>query len=441
MAIIVEGSDIGAGSSITIPTHAIGNLIIVCAYRDGSATRPSVPAAGGTVPTWTQIGDNAGTTNAMLVYAAIATATNHTTGTWTNASHIGVVVLSGMGTGVPGDPFFASNDGQNGGANSFSTAPGTEVADDSGNSLVLRFHGHRTVTAWSAAPAGFTRVDDFADGGGICINSTDDGVGNDAVNQATNLSSGWVGVTVEIPMAAASFSESPQFDAATIRHRTSTTDPETWTHTPVGTPRAVVVVVNGYNLSTDEVTAVSYGGVALTEAVQSADADGGEPANSQIWFLGSGIPTGPQTVSVDFASATTTDFQIAALTYTADGDCDVVGTNEINGDTATPAVTVTDDDSGRESAGVVGLVSGNPSASEVLAGNLELKSGQLHVNVKASDGTDTQWIARRSHPDASDWACGWTSGAGADDAALTAILLASTPDAPASTFRPQAVIL
>jgi hypothetical protein len=71
---------------------------------------PSAPSAGGTVPAWTTLSANAGTvaTNgavtpntysslAQRVAYTVATSNNHTSGTWTNAARIEVMVIRNSG--------------------------------------------------------------------------------------------------------------------------------------------------------------------------------------------------------------------------------------------------------------------------------------------------------------------------------------------------------
>jgi hypothetical protein len=131
------------------------------------------------------------------------------------------------------------------------------------------------------------------------------------------------------------------FDAASEFERTLTTTPQTWTHTPVGAPNGVVVTVVHGTSATDHVTGVTYGGVALTRVVTITDA-AGEPGRSDIWFRGTGIPTGPQTVSVTLASATTDDIHFVCITLrTYDGsDMEVVDSDSQGGDFANPSRTL-----------------------------------------------------------------------------------------------------
>jgi hypothetical protein len=144
-----------ASSSVTLPTHAIGDLIEICAYRDGSTTVPSKPAASGTVPAWVDIDAPAGgNTNSMRVAQFVATATNHTSGTWTNATGMGAIVRRGQhATPIGGHA-------QGGTANSTGVVDlnlgAVTLSVTDGSSAIDRWVGARNVTAWGSAPAGWT---------------------------------------------------------------------------------------------------------------------------------------------------------------------------------------------------------------------------------------------------------------------------------------------
>lgn len=97
--------------------------------------------------------------------------------------------------------------------------------------------------------------------------------------------------------------------AALINTATTTN----WTHTPVGVPGAVVVLIP-QGINTDQVSAVTYGGVALSR-VRSDTRAVTETCRVYIYFLGSGIPTGAQTVAV--TTTGTNPMWPQAITYTA----------------------------------------------------------------------------------------------------------------------------
>jgi hypothetical protein len=73
-----------------------------------------------------------------------------------------------------------------------------------------------------------------------------------------------------------------------------------FTHTPVGTPKGVYVIVNDGFDNTDRVTSVTYGGGAMNEHASSPFNDGaGEAGTVHLYYLHSGIPSGAQTVQVN----------------------------------------------------------------------------------------------------------------------------------------------
>lgn len=130
----------------------------------------------------------------------------------------------------------------------------------------------------------------------------------------------------------------------------SAASPIEWTHTPVGTPRGAVVGANTIEGNQDQVGAVTYGGVVCAEVSNSPwtnnVAGQANDFSSHLFFLGSGLPTGAQTVSVEVTNSDTT--APYALTVTADGDAEVennVGGNGtdtslgLNGQTCLVAMT------------------------------------------------------------------------------------------------------
>jgi len=116
-------------------------------------------------------------------------------------------------------------------------------------------------------------------------------------------------------------STSLAFDAATESIRSTTADPHTFTHTPVGTPRAVVITIVQNGGTTNYVNAVTYGGVTIPmEGVSPVNNSVTEVGQVQTFMLGAGIPAGAQTVSVDMTTSTTAVQQIVCMTFTAADD-------------------------------------------------------------------------------------------------------------------------
>lgn len=146
MALTYQGSASSVTNTVTLPTHAVGDLIVI--YNLGETTAPS---AGGTVPTWTAIGTDA---TPQGMWYAVATATNHTSGTWAAAMSLIAVVLRGQAANPVGGYAF----GTSGGTSSV-TAPSITLGDSSGASQILHFltaYGGFTARTWSSAPSGYT---------------------------------------------------------------------------------------------------------------------------------------------------------------------------------------------------------------------------------------------------------------------------------------------
>lgn len=110
------------------------------------------------------------------------------------------------------------------------------------------------------------------------------------------------------------------FDAFTAP--TPGTGDLSWTHTPVGTPRGVIVYVVS-NINTDEISGVTYGGNAMTEATGSPHSKaGGEASCVHAFEMLSGIPTGNQTVYVT-TTGTTGGKAGGCITLTGAADTEV----------------------------------------------------------------------------------------------------------------------
>jgi hypothetical protein len=119
----------GANStSVAIPSHNVGDLIVV--WTHGTSVSPTKPTASGTVPAWVDIASD---TRQRLTYF-VATATNTTTGTWTNSIRIVAVVLSGQA----GSPI-GGNALRNGNSTSTVVVPSATLRNSDGTSQILHF--------------------------------------------------------------------------------------------------------------------------------------------------------------------------------------------------------------------------------------------------------------------------------------------------------------
>lgn len=146
MTVQFVGAQANAGTTVTIPAHSLGDLILLFAYRDGNQTPPAAPAAGGTVPTWNLIGSSGANSNASNFRYAIGTGIT-TSGTWTNATEI--VCLVYRGVILPG-----ASAGGSGTATTTISYPALTLQRTNGSSWVVGVAGHRTANNVEIAPSG-----------------------------------------------------------------------------------------------------------------------------------------------------------------------------------------------------------------------------------------------------------------------------------------------
>ena len=140
-----------------------------------------------------------------------------------------------------------------------------------------------------------------------------------------------------------------------------------WTHTQTGTPQGVVVFVHVANSGGNPVSTVTYGSVTLTRVSGGAAVDAaGERGRTDLFFAGSGLPTGNQTITVNRAN--TIDIMYAsAATVTAATNTNVTGIVLLEGDGALTVQSVTDGgaptNSLRYAAAYSGLASPPPAGT------------------------------------------------------------------------------
>lgn len=187
------GSAKAEATSITTPVHAIGDIIVIAAFRDGSTTAPSLGAG------YTNINTGGDTASSMRVGYKIATATNDASGTWTNATEIIAVVYRGQNATPIGDsdPF--------GGTGTTVTYGALTLVATDGSSWALGFGGHQsTNTTLETPPSGMALVIDQT--GATAEEAAHDSNGQVTAWVQTNVSvggtgAGWMCITVELRAA------------------------------------------------------------------------------------------------------------------------------------------------------------------------------------------------------------------------------------------------
>lgn len=200
MAISYVSGAAAAATSVAMPTHQAGDMIIVYAFRDGNTTAPTI-AAGFT-------GLNPAGSNAcsFTVGFKVAASGSETSGTWTNATSIAVAVYRNASTETWTTPVAYTKAGTGtsvdysiSGASFF----GARYTLPQANTEVwhVRAAGHTTATDLaSTTPSGWTaRV---AGGDARIIDSngpsstSPDSVGTNT--QTVNASSGWTTVNIRL---------------------------------------------------------------------------------------------------------------------------------------------------------------------------------------------------------------------------------------------------
>lgn len=153
--------------------------------------------------------------------------------------------------------------------------------------------------------------------------------------------------------------------------------------------------------------AVTYGGVTLSQVSGSPFGfTMGAELNGQhlCFFLGSNIPTGPQTVAVTFTGFSD-KYKATALTFTAGFDCIVEDTTGVDQTTsaANPTAPLT---IANESAFVGAVMSGQDAISGIAPG-----SGMTQVGAEVDFGAETYSVVRKTALASSNATVDWTATA------------------------------
>jgi hypothetical protein len=157
-----------------------------------------------------------------------------------------------------------------------------------------------------------------------------------------------------------------------------------WTHTPTGTPRGVLVLVDQTLSATDQVSGVTYGGETMTRVTTTSAT--GPDCRSYAYFLGENIPTGAQTVDVTVSGSATK--QGGCVTQTASDDCEVDAFNQLGAAGQTnPTVSVQTVGNTTEVYACAAIEEGSFSC-DVTSPDTQL--------LKAGDGNSTRSFAQNS---------------------------------------------
>lgn len=202
----MAGSFVGAATgttsadltSLSSGTLAVGDLIIARAFRDGNNTAPTIPS---TTNPWIPLDNSAGSNSNGAAIAWKIAASGDTTGTWTSATRLDV----GVWRGFSGCSLIAVD----GAASTTVNYPSLGTLG-SPNNWVAGFAAHRsTNTSLETPPTGMTNR--FTNATGTdegAIHDTNGGVSSWSGTTVSvgGTSSGWRAHTVELVLAATSYS-------------------------------------------------------------------------------------------------------------------------------------------------------------------------------------------------------------------------------------------
>lgn len=167
--------------TVTIGTHASGDLLLGCACREGSATPPSLPAG------WTSIASSASAEQVSSTCGyKVAASGSETSGTWTNAIHTAVAVYRGQHASPIGGIATSS------GGSATLTYASITMSVGTGSSWVVLL----ACDSWGGgtidAPSGFTNRTNYAPNFmNIAFHDTNAGVSSYAGGTAGMTGGGW----------------------------------------------------------------------------------------------------------------------------------------------------------------------------------------------------------------------------------------------------------
>jgi len=192
-----------------------------------------------------------------------------------------------------------------------------------------------------------------------------------------------------------------------------------WTHTPLGTPKGVLVWA--VTVTGDVPVSVTYGGTAMA-LVATADHSTGETGAVHAYFLGSSVPTGAQTIAIDAGASGAAGY---AVSLTATTDTEVLDSDAtINSDSvADPSVTLSL--AGRSAFAAIGFKSGQDDVTGIAP------NANWTAQIEEDAGISTVGVYIYDVVSTADVTAGWTQTA--DDAIAVAVAVAEVQEAPACT--------
>ena len=158
MTISIVGSATNLGNTITMPTHAAGDLLVLFAYNDGASTAVTLPT--GWVERYGVAVGGAGYIRIGYKYAASAA---ETSGTWTNADHIFALSMRGGSNTLLFPNFVSTNTGTSATIN-YAAQTASTFQTNADDQALLSWVASRNSSNTLTAPSGLTEERAATDG-------------------------------------------------------------------------------------------------------------------------------------------------------------------------------------------------------------------------------------------------------------------------------------
>ena len=150
MTISIVGSATNLGNTITMPTHAAGDLLVLFAYNDGASTAVTLPT--GWVERYGVALGGAGYIRIGYKYAASAA---ETSGTWTSADQIFAISMRGGSNTLLFPNYVSTNTGTSATINFAAQVAGT-FQSGAGDQALISWAASRNSANTLTAPTGLT---------------------------------------------------------------------------------------------------------------------------------------------------------------------------------------------------------------------------------------------------------------------------------------------
>lgn len=212
------------------------------------------------------------------------------------------------------------------------------------------------------------------------------------------------------------------FDAQSALNTFTVTN--SFTHTPVGTPKGVLVLISENVGVTDVISTVTYGTAGLTQIAYFAGTGFAEPGGVYIFFAGGpSLPTGAQTVSITVTSGTTVKvawcITVTALQPTTDW-C-AVGTVG-NTSLANPSITL------KTGGDFAGFCAACIMSGQAAPGNITAGTNFTLLTATTDFGAQSAVAERANGITGANAVAAFT--ATADDVMMAAVAVTETPNRP-----------